>query len=115
MVPHRDAFRQLTVRRFRAASCPARVPHVKAKAAKAPTTATTRGSETGQAEDIPEWTVDESARKRASGSKPGDDRIRVILPEEPPRLSPGAARALLRILIKANARLADRDGTGGAT
>jgi hypothetical protein len=28
----------------------------------------------------------------------------VILPDEPPRLTPAAARALLRILIKARAR-----------
>lgn len=56
-----------------------------------------------------------SGRKRAPSRKPGDDRIRVILPEELARLSPGAARALLRILIKAKARLGDRDGTGGAT
>ncbi len=30
-------------------------------------------------------------------------RIRVILPDEPPGLTPGAARALLRILLKAHA------------
>jgi hypothetical protein len=32
----------------------------------------------------------------------------VVLPDEPPRLTPGAAKALLRILIKANDQL---DGT----
>jgi hypothetical protein len=31
-------------------------------------------------------------------------QIRVILPDEPPRLTPGAARVLLRILLKAEAR-----------
>lgn len=56
-----------------------------------------------------------SGRKRAPSRKPGDDRIRVILPEEPPRLSPAAARALFRILIKADARRENRNGTGGAT
>ena len=31
-------------------------------------------------------------------------RIRVILPDEPPVLTPGAARVLLRILLKAHAQ-----------
>jgi hypothetical protein len=31
----------------------------------------------------------------------------VVLPDEPPRLTPEAARALLRILLKASDRLAD--------
>ena len=56
-----------------------------------------------------------SGPKRAEGRKSGEDRIAVQLPDEPPRLDPGAARALLRIVIKAHARLATRDGTGGAT
>jgi hypothetical protein len=42
------------------------------------------------------------------------DRIRVLLPKEPPDLTPGAARALLRILVKAHARLADHDDHEGA-
>lgn len=29
------------------------------------------------------------------------DAVRVLPPDEPPRLTPGAARALLRILLKA--------------
>jgi hypothetical protein len=33
----------------------------------------------------------------------------VILPDEPPRLTPEAARVMLRILLKAHARLADTD------
>jgi hypothetical protein len=33
----------------------------------------------------------------------------VVLPDEPPRLTPEAARALLRILIKASDRLHDND------
>jgi hypothetical protein len=31
----------------------------------------------------------------------------VVLPDEPPRLTPGAARALLRILLKADDQLTD--------
>lgn len=43
------------------------------------------------------------------------DAIRVDLPGEPPRLTPEAARVLLRILLKAHARLADTDPhEGGA-
>lgn len=33
--------------------------------------------------------------------EPEDDKITVILPPEPPKLNPEAARALLRILLKA--------------
>jgi len=35
--------------------------------------------------------------------------VRVVLPDEPPRLTPEAARPLLRILLKAHDRLADPD------
>jgi hypothetical protein len=34
----------------------------------------------------------------------------VILPDEPPRLTPAAARALLRILLRANAKASERSG-----
>ncbi|MDQ2874525.1 MAG: hypothetical protein M3Y33_06845 [Actinomycetota bacterium] len=34
-------------------------------------------------------------------SKPRQVRVLVVLPDEPPQLTPGAARALLRILLKA--------------
>lgn len=34
-------------------------------------------------------------------SKPRHVRVLVVLPEEPPQLTPDAARALLRILLKA--------------
>jgi hypothetical protein len=37
----------------------------------------------------------------------------VILPDEPPRLNPAAARALLRILIKAHDRLENPDNPQG--
>ena len=36
---------------------------------------------------------------------PTENAVRVVLPDEPPRLTPGAAAALLRILLKANAKL----------
>lgn len=66
-----------------------------------------------------------------SGSRPYDSRpgsgsgrtprhaqdqedIHVILPAEPPRLTPGAARALLRVLVKAHDRLKDQDRREGA-
>ena len=39
---------------------------------------------------------------------PGRDEIRLILPDEPPRLPPAAARALLRILLHAHARLSQQ-------
>ena len=44
------------------------------------------------------------AKRRTSATK---DAVRVVLPDEPPRLTPEAARALLRILIKASDRLPD--------
>jgi hypothetical protein len=39
--------------------------------------------------------------------------ISVELPEEPPRLTPGAARALLRILLKAYDRLTEAESPQG--
>jgi hypothetical protein len=41
------------------------------------------------------------------------ETLRVILPDEPPRLNPAAARALLRILIKAHDRLEKPDNPQG--
>jgi len=40
-----------------------------------------------------------------------NDAVRVVLPDEPPRLTQQAARALLRILIKASDRLPDNGTT----
>jgi hypothetical protein len=37
------------------------------------------------------------------------ETVRVILPAEPPPLNPAAARAMLRILLKAYDQLADSD------
>jgi hypothetical protein len=37
----------------------------------------------------------------ARRSSPEEDAVRVVFPGEPPRLIPGAAQALLRILLKA--------------
>jgi hypothetical protein len=44
---------------------------------------------------------------------PTTNAIRVVLPDEPPRLTPGAAAALLRILIKAHDQLAETDNPQG--
>ena len=43
----------------------------------------------------------------------GIDRrpVRVVLPDEPPTLSPAAARALLRVLLKARARATGHERT----
>ena len=50
------------------------------------------------------------AKRRTS---PKTNVVRVVLPDEPPRLTPGAATALLRILLKAHDRLAENDTTQG--
>ncbi len=50
--------------------------------------------------------------RRARHSAADRKRIRVILPDEPPALTPGAARTLLRILVTAHARPADVDHKG---
>jgi len=42
-------------------------------------------------------------RRRANPAAADRQRVRVILPGEPPRLTPAAARALLRVLLKAQA------------
>jgi hypothetical protein len=39
-------------------------------------------------------------QRHGTGRRP----VRVVLPEEPPTLTPAAARALLRVLLKARAR-----------
>jgi hypothetical protein len=39
--------------------------------------------------------------RAARRTSPDTDAVRVVLPDEPPRLTPGAATALLRILLKA--------------
>jgi hypothetical protein len=39
--------------------------------------------------------------RAARRTPPGENAVRVVLPDEPPRLTPGAARALLRIILKA--------------
>ena len=46
-------------------------------------------------------------RERSTGT------VRVALPDEPPRLTPEAARPLLRILLNAHDRLADTDTSQG--
>ena len=44
---------------------------------------------------------------------PDTNAVRVVLPDEPPRLTPGAAAALLRILLKARAQLDRGDDPEG--
>jgi hypothetical protein len=39
-----------------------------------------------------------------------ENAVRVVLPDEPPRLTPGAAAALLRVLLKAHDRLTKEQG-----
>jgi hypothetical protein len=39
--------------------------------------------------------------RAARRTSPDANAVRVVLPDEPPRLTPGAATALLRILLKA--------------
>ena len=74
--------------RHAAAALPCRA----AKALLSPSQ-TTPGSVRSQAGAAP----DRPARQ-CVGSRPP---VRVILPDEPPRLTPAAARALLRILVRA--------------
>ena len=47
------------------------------------------------------------------GAQQETTAVRVDLPDEPPRLTPGAAAALLRILLKAHDQISDNP-TGGA-
>ncbi len=42
-------------------------------------------------------------------ARPDTNVVRVVLPDGPPRLNPEAARALLRILLKAHDRLNGTD------
>jgi hypothetical protein len=46
-------------------------------------------------------------------TSPGEKTIEVVLPDEPPRLTPGAARALLRVLLKAQEGVTACDSPGG--
>ena len=56
-----------------------------------------------------------SGRANAKQRTPIDENaVRVVLPDEPPRLTPGAAKALLRILVKANEKLNGTDDPRGA-
>jgi hypothetical protein len=55
-----------------------------------------------------------SGQNRAKRRTPDKaETLRVILPDEPPRLNPAAARVLLRILLKAHDRLAGDDHPDG--
>lgn len=55
-----------------------------------------------------------SARDQAKRRTPSKtETVRVILPAEPPPLTPEAARVLLRILLKAHDRLTGNDNPQG--
>jgi hypothetical protein len=55
-----------------------------------------------------------SGQGRAARRKsPEANAVRVILPAEPPRLNPEAARVLLRILLKAHDKLNGTDNPEG--
>jgi hypothetical protein len=55
-----------------------------------------------------------SGQNRAKRRTPDKaETIRVILPGEPPRLNPAAARVLLRILLKAHDQLVGDDHPDG--
>ena len=43
--------------------------------------------------------------RTAQRTPPDENAISVVLPDEPPRLTPGAAAALLRVLLKAHDQL----------
>ena len=51
--------------------------------------------------------------RTAQRTSPDTNAVRVVLPGEPPRLTPEAARPLLRILLNAHDRLADTDTSQG--
>ena len=55
-----------------------------------------------------------TGRNRAKRRAPSKAQtVRVVLPAEPPPLTPEAARVLLRILLKAHDRLADNGNPQG--
>jgi hypothetical protein len=55
-----------------------------------------------------------SGQNQAKRRTPGTtETIRVVLPAEPPPLTPEAARVMLRILLKAHDRLAENDNPQG--
>jgi len=45
-----------------------------------------------------------------AGSDSRREPVKVVLPPEPPELTPGAARALLKILVKASEQQAEASG-----
>jgi hypothetical protein len=58
------------------------------------------------------------SRPRSGQSRPKrhahqDNAVRVIMPDEPPRLTPEVARVLLRILLKAREQLNATDDPHG--
>ena len=51
--------------------------------------------------------------RTARRTSPDAYAVRVVLPDEPPTLTPEVARVLLRIVLKARDRLADTDNPHG--
>jgi hypothetical protein len=45
--------------------------------------------------------------RRSRNGSGESEPVEVVLPDEPPQLTPGAARALLKILLRAHARIAE--------
>jgi hypothetical protein len=55
----------------------------------------------------------ESRYPRPASGRHERDRLTVVVPDHPPALTPGAARALLKVLLEAAKALNDRDRDDG--
>ena len=54
-----------------------------------------------KSQNRPYYNRPRSGPPRAARTSSDENAVRVVLPDEPPRLTSGAAQALLRILLKA--------------
>jgi len=54
-------------------------------------------------------------RPRSGPGRTKQRNVRVVLPDQPPRLTPGATAALLRVLVKAHDRLTQAGSEQGET
>jgi hypothetical protein len=75
------------------------------------TSVETTGSQAPSRVDLANTTTEEYDHGQVDSYR--DKAIRVEFPDEPPVLTPGAARVLLRILLKAHARLEAADPSQG--